>query len=69
MATCKQCEFFDRDKASGKGGRLLPNHPVKCLWKSSEVYPISVYLSSRPMVGYITSHDGAGCKCFQKREE
>ena len=52
-----------------KAGRILKDRVAKCLWVSTEVYPVSVgrWMSGgRPTGAYMRADDGQGCELFVK---
>ena len=69
--SCRDCKLWDINAAKDAAGRIRKNWAVKCLWVSTETWPLSVhtYMNKRPEVSYMTAVEGYNCKCFQKREE
>lgn len=69
MRMCKQCKLFDIEAAKSKSGAVLSIHAVKCLWESTEPYPMSLGISGhRPTPGYVTAkQDATNCPCFEPR--
>ena len=69
--TCKDCGLWDIEAAKkDKAGRFKRNWPAKCLWVSTEKWPISIkYPFQVATAGYVNANDGHYCPCFQKREK
>lgn len=66
---CKDCKLFDIEAVKDKAGRVRKSKYAKCLWISTEQYPISLsYDHVRPVARYVAASDGERCPCFQKRE-
>lgn len=66
MATCRDCKLFDLEKTKDKAGRVRKDRAAKCLWVSTETWPMSVpeSMNRRPTAGYMTVDDGNRCKRF-----
>ena len=66
--TCKDCKLFDIEAAKDKAGRVQKQWAVRCLWVSTEQYPLSMHaFTSRPKTTHVTADYGDKCPCFQKR--
>lgn len=70
MARCRDCKLYDLDATRNKAGAVLTNRAAKCLWVSTETWPVSVRLSfnSRPKASYMGPNDGDRCQRFIKRD-
>ncbi len=69
MATCRACKLYDLDAVKSASGAVLSNRVGQCLWKSTEVWPASVWgsINRRPTAGYMGPNDGDRCQRFIKR--
>lgn len=61
---CRDCALYDLQAVLSKNGRVVKGRAARCLWKSTEVWPLSVWGQSRPTARYMEPNDGAGCECF-----
>jgi hypothetical protein len=70
MAKCRDCKLYDLDAVKNKAGAVLRNRAGKCLWQSTEVWPVSVAEchNRRPTPHYMQPDDGDRCQRFIKRE-
>lgn len=65
--TCRDCKLWDIESAKDKAGRVRKERAARCLWESTEQWPLSVVNAYRPYPGYMCAIDGHRCPCFQKR--
>lgn len=67
--TCKECNLWDIEAAKDKAGRIRKDKMARCLWVSTEIFPLSVFevFVHRQKSGYMQAQDGEGCKCFLPR--
>lgn len=62
---CRNCALYDAAKAQDAAGRFRNQWSARCLWVSSEVYPLSIGRhQTRPSPHYMQPNDGEGCPCF-----
>ena len=63
---CRDCALYDLKAVLSSKGRVLSRNAARCLWVSTEVWPLSVQTSfqSRPKPGYMQPNSGEGCPCF-----
>ena len=68
---CRDCKLWDTEAAKDKAGRIRKDRAAKCLWISTEVWPVSVNerYSMRPTAGFMRSEDGYRCPRFIKRDK
>lgn len=72
MPRCRDCKLYDLDAVKSKSGAVLSNRGAKCLWVSSEVYPVSVnrgLSTSRPSAGWMEPNTVHRCQRFIKRSD
>jgi hypothetical protein len=69
VARCRDCKFYDLDAVRSKSGAILSNRAARCLWQSTEVWPISVAssLNRRPTPSHMEPNEGAQCQVFNPR--
>lgn len=68
--SCRSCGWWERTQAMDAAGRIRRDRVARCLWESTEPYPVSVVTSyfgasGRPKGGYTAADDGANCACFK----
>lgn len=65
--TCRNCRYWDRERATDRAGRILRNRPARCLWASTEPWPASCggHLYNRPVPNYMMADYGQDCACFK----
>jgi hypothetical protein len=69
VSRCRDCSLYDLDATRSKSGAVLTNRAARCLWKSTETYPLSVRdADRRPIAGWMRPNDGDRCKRFIKRD-
>lgn len=71
MPRCRDCKLYDIDAVKSKSGAVLSTRTARCLWKSTETYPISVYNEfshHRPQAGRMYPNEVHRCQRFIKRE-
>lgn len=69
MPRCMDCKLYDLDKVKNARGAILSNRIGRCLWKSTEQWPVSVvrsYTPNRPSGGWMEPKEDHRCPCFQK---
>ena len=69
---CKTCGFWNYAQAADKLGRVRKDNVARCLWKSTEIWPLSVtgasgWSNTRPEPRYMSPIDGIGCPCWKAR--
>ena len=71
MARCRDCRLYDLEAVKNARGAVLSKRGAKCLWESTEVWPLSVCegFNHRPKPSYMEPNDGNGCKRFIKRDD
>lgn len=70
MPRCKDCTLYDLDSVKSKSGAVLSNRAARCLWKSTEVFPVSVMMRERrPSPGHMRPNEDHRCPRFIKRKE
>jgi hypothetical protein len=71
MAKCRDCKLYDLDAVKNARGAVMSNRVARCLWESTETWPVSVWESTnkRPRSGYMHPNDGDRCQRFIKRIE
>lgn len=70
MARCRDCKLYDLDAVRSKTGAVLSTKAARCLWKSTETWPASVFdhMNRRPQAGWMEPNGGDRCQRFIKRE-
>jgi hypothetical protein len=68
---CRDCKLYDLDRTKNARGAVLRNRVARCLWKSTETWPVSVNagLNRRPEPSYMQPDDGDRCQRFIKRDQ
>lgn len=71
MPRCRDCKLYDLDAVRNARGAVMSNRVARCLWKSTEVWPVSVMesMNGRPRAGFMSPNDEHRCQRFIKREE
>ncbi len=65
---CKTCALWDIAAARDRAGRVRSDNHVRCLWVSTEVYPIALdWGSNRPKAGRTNAQGGVGCPTYVER--
>lgn len=67
MSTCRHCVLYDLDATKNAKGAVLRNRTARCLWKSTEEWPASVY-AARPHPSFMEPDEGKDCPCFKPKE-
>ncbi len=67
MSKCRDCKLYDLDATKSASGAVLRQRIARCLWVSTEVWPVSVSHGSRASAGSMRPDDGARCQRFIKR--
>lgn len=68
---CRDCALYDLPAVLSANDRVLSSKAAKCLWTSTEVWPLSADRGGwnlRPRTCSMSPNDGAGCPCFRRRE-
>ena len=66
MPKCRDCKLYDLDAVKSKSGAVLSNRVAKCLWVSTEVWPLSVRekRNKRPQASYMEPNVSHRCQRF-----
>ena len=64
---CRTCAFWDIDNARDRAGRIRKEWSARCLWRSTEVWPVSIAHpdNHRPVPRFMTADRGQDCPCWQ----
>lgn len=71
MPRCRDCKLYDLEAVKSKSGAILSNRVARCLWKSTETWPVSVegrFGNTRPRAGRMEPNEVHRCQRFIKRE-
>lgn len=68
MPKCRDCKLYDLEAVKSKSGAVLSRYTAKCLWKSTEVWPVSVRdHERRPTPNYMPPNEVHRCQRFIPR--
>ena len=70
MPRCRDCKLYDLDAVKDTAGRVQSRWAARCLWKSTEVWPVSVpALSGRVVAGSMEPNVYHRCPRFIQRPD
>lgn len=71
MPRCRDCKLYDLDAVKNARGAIMSNRAAQCLWKSTEVWPVSVAesLNGRTWTSKMQPNDVHRCQRFIPRGE
>lgn len=64
---CRDCCLYDLDAVRNARGAVMSNKAARCLWQSTEPWPVSVTEKRRPSPGWMEPNVMHDCQTFQPR--
>lgn len=69
MVRCRDCALYDLPRVQNKRGAVMSDRVAKCLWVSTEVWPVHVSYGSRRAAGaFMAPNDEHDCQVFRERQ-
>ena len=69
---CGTCKLWRREDAMDAAGRVRRDRGARCMWVSTEIYPISIrdygFGGVRPKGSLTSRDDGKNCPCWENRD-
>lgn len=70
MPRCRDCKLYDLEAVKSASGAVMSNRVAQCNWKSTEVWPVSVWshINRRATAGKMQPNEVHECQRFIKVE-